>query len=83
MSIILIVGIIILAIRSLYHRYTQPLVPPRDDKEEDLADMEEPQMEASETVDKTKETDIEQMDIKIPDSTTRTSLMVALRKLNL
>lgn len=82
-TIILVVGVLVLAIRSLYRSYTKPLVPPRTKKDETI-DVEEPQCEALDNVDKTTETDMEQMDIQIPDaSTTRTSLMVVLRKLNL
>lgn len=83
-SIILIVGVLVLAGWSLFRNYTKPLVPPRKEEDEELRGGDDPETET--IVDYYDETDknMEQMDIQIPDSsTTRTSLMVALRKLNL
>ena len=57
----------------LVRSYIQPLMPPR------LKVMDKEEVQPEEITDE----NMEQMDIQLPDATTRTSLMVALRKLNL
>ena len=86
MSIILIVGIMALAIWSLVRSCLRPLVPPRKEKEavtdgekDEAVEMPDEKTGSEEII----EGNMEQMDIQLPDSTTRTLLMVALRKLNL
>ena len=85
-SIILIVGITALAIWSLVRSYTKPLVPPRrengavaDEEMDKVVEMPDEKTGSEEII----EENMEQVDIQLPDSTTRTLLMVALRKLNL
>ena len=85
-SIILIVAIMALAIWSLVRSYTKPLVPPRrengavaDEERDEVFEMPDEKTGSEEII----EENMEQMDIQLPDSTTRTLLMVALRKLNL
>ena len=85
-SIILIVGITALAIWSLVRSYTKPLVPPRrengavaDEERDEVFEMPDEKTGSEEII----EENMEQVDIQLPDSTTRTLLMVALRKLNL
>ena len=57
----------------LVRSYIQPLMPPR------LKVMDKEEVQPEEITDE----NMEQMDIQLPDATTRTSLMVALHKLNL
>ena len=85
-SIILIVAIMALAIWSLVRSYTKPLVPPRrengavaDEERDEVFEMPDEKTGSEEII----EENMEQVDIQLPDSTTRTLLMVALRKLNL
>lgn len=85
-SIILIVGIMALAIWSLVRSYTRPLLPLRkvkeavaDEEMDKVIEMPDEKTGSEEII----EGNMEQMDIQLPDSTTRTLLMVALRKLNL
>lgn len=72
-SIILIVIIMAFVIWRLVRSYIQPLMPPR------LKVMDKEEVQPEEITDE----NMEQMDIQLPDATTRTSLMVALHKLNL
>lgn len=95
-SIIFIVIILGWGLWTLIRSYTKPLVPPRKEKDVEAMDKEEelPEEMTSENIqsenmitmgdnmERTEE-EMEQMEIQLPDSTTRTSLMVALRKLNL
>ena len=84
-SIILIIIIGIGAIWLLFRSYTKPLVPPRKVKEPVSDGEKDKAVEVPDdagTPETIKEDDMEQMDITLPDSTTRTSLMMALRKLN-
>lgn len=85
-SIILIVGITALAIWSLVRSYTKPLVPPRrengavaDEEMDKVVEMPDEKTGSEEII----EENMKQVDVQLPDSTTRTLLMVALRKLNL
>ena len=57
----------------LVRSYIQPLMPPR------LKVMDKEEVQPEEITDE----NMEQIDIQLPDATTRTSLMVALHKLNL
>lgn len=75
-----------LAIWSLVRSYTRPLLPPRkvkeavaDEEMDKVVEMPDEKTGSEEII----EGNMEQMDIQLPDSTTRTLLMVALRKLNL
>lgn len=75
-----------LAIWSLVRSCLRPLVPPRKEKEavtdgekDEAVEMPDEKTGSEEII----EGNMEQMDIQLPDSTTRTLLMVALRKLNL
>ena len=85
-SIILIVAIMTLAIWSLVRSYTKPLVPPRrengavaDEEMDKVVEMPDEKTGSEEII----EGNMEQMDIQLPDSTTRTLLMVAHRTLNI
>lgn len=85
-SIILIVAIMALAIWSLVRSYTKPLVPPRrengavaDEEMDKVVEMPDEKTGSEEII----EENMKQVDVQLPDSTTRTLLMVALRKLNL
>lgn len=75
-----------LAIWSLVRSYTRPLLPLRkvkeavaDEEMDKVIEMPDEKTGSEEII----EGNMEQMDIQLPDSTTRTLLMVALRKLNL
>lgn len=75
-----------LAIWPLVRSCLRPLVPPRKEKEavtdgekDEAVEMPNETTGSEEIV----EEDMDMMDIQLPNSTTRTSLMVALRKLNL
>ncbi len=75
-----------LAIWSLARSYLRPLVPPRKEKEtmaDKEMDMSVEMPDETGVSEEITEENMEQMDIQLPNSTTRTSLMVALRKLNL
>lgn len=85
-SIILIVIIMTFAIWWLIRSWTEPLVPPRKETEPMIDEVKDKAVELSNetsTSEQIIEEDMEQMNITLPDTTTRTSLMVALRKVNL